>query len=329
MHDKGNWFRIQDEWCLLRPKFLWCMLLSGRINIQVGSSERNSPVFSLQTCLCALSHPLQATSLIITSYFGCICQSYGSRLEPNSAHTHCVFVRPDELRWWGFNFQDILWLRPMLVACQYFPHFALRSFYRYKNHETATHYPSPLHLSPTPVLQRGLMLDSGGHLCRTCRVQLHHEVFTTNSGGLQCWSSTRCSEWCQWLRDFFGGRHGWEGKSNDVYGRGSPMSLHVIARACSSYIVLRWFTGVVPENVKLRNEEVFMVQSNVSRGLLLIEMLKQLPRHWVWNSKMEQEEAGCSSSMSDGMLIRVGGLISVVPWLRRISKLESCSHISL
>lgn len=72
-----------------------------------------------------------------------------------------------------------------------------------------------------------------------------------------------------------------------------------------------------------------MVQSNVSRGLLLIEMLKQLPRHWVWNSKMEQEEAGCSSSMSDGMLIRVGGLISVVPWLRRISKLESCSHISL
>ena len=37
MHDKGNWFRIQDvmiwwhdyEWCLLHHKFLWCMLLSG------------------------------------------------------------------------------------------------------------------------------------------------------------------------------------------------------------------------------------------------------------------------------------------------------------
>ena len=150
-----------------------------------------------------------ASYIFNTSYCGCICQSYGSRLEPNTAHTHSVFVRPDELRWWGFDFQDILWLRPMLVAYQYSPNFAL-------------HYKLP---SPTPVLQRSLMLDSGGHLCRTCRVQLHHEVFTTNSGGLQCWSSTRCSEWCQWLRDFFGGRHGGEGKSKDVYGRGSTRRL--------------------------------------------------------------------------------------------------------
>lgn len=69
-----------------------------------------------------------ASYIFNTSYCGCICQSYGSRLEPNTAHTHCVFVRPDELRWWGFNFQDILWLRPMLVAYQYSPQLRASQF---------------------------------------------------------------------------------------------------------------------------------------------------------------------------------------------------------
>ena len=130
------------------------MLLSGRINIQVGSSSEILAFFILffylaNMFICFKSPT--ASYIFNTSYCGCICQSYGSRLEPNTAHTPCVFVRPDELRWWEFNFQFV-WLRPMLVAYQCFPNFALRGFYRYKNHETTTHNPTPLHHSPPPVL---------------------------------------------------------------------------------------------------------------------------------------------------------------------------------
>lgn len=118
----------------------------------------------------------------------------------------------------AFNFQDILWLRPMLVAYQYFPQLRASQFLSVEkpwNNDTLPYTIAPLCFTVLTIL------NSGGDLCRTCRVQLHHEVFTTNSGGLQCWSSTRCCEWCQWLRDFFGRRHSWEGKCNDVYGRGS------------------------------------------------------------------------------------------------------------